>query len=335
MRQINKLISNNINEKSGKFALIIGSSPSKGARSPSLWNKAYKHFKIKSKMFPADINKKNLEKLCNHLKKNKNFLGSSVTIPHKEIIINYLDKIDINAKNIGSVNTFVKIKNKLVGYNTDYYGSLFSLKKCKLKKSKNKILVLGCGGAGKACIASVINYFNNSEIIFFNRNQKKLEFFLKNFKNKNKNKLKQINKYIQIKKYKNINLILNTTSIGFDTWFKDNNKKFFLKNYCPLSKVQFVSIKNKNEEIFVEKNRSNIIKNVTESFNILRNLKNVMIFDIIYSPKETILIKLSKLFGFKIMNGLNMNLIQAVEGFKIVNSSNLSKEKILKAMTNG
>ena len=35
------------------------------------------------------------------------------------------------------------------------------------------------------------------------------------------------------------------------------------------------------------------------------------------------------------MNGLNMNLIQAVEGFKIVNSSNLSKEKILKAMTNG
>ena len=49
--------------------------------------------------------------------------GLNVTIPYKEVVIPYLDKLNKKAKKIGAVNT-IKItkRNKLVGYNTDCYG---------------------------------------------------------------------------------------------------------------------------------------------------------------------------------------------------------------------
>ena len=52
---IENKINLNINEK---FALILGSTPSKGARSPKLWNRAYKKLGKKTKMYPADVREK-------------------------------------------------------------------------------------------------------------------------------------------------------------------------------------------------------------------------------------------------------------------------------------
>ena len=48
----------------------------------------------------------------------------------------YLDHIDENAKSIGSINTIVNKNGKLFGLNTDYLGSIYTLKKMKIKKSK-------------------------------------------------------------------------------------------------------------------------------------------------------------------------------------------------------
>ena len=66
------------------------------------------------------------------VKKEKSFLGCSVTIPYKEKIIPYLDAIDNHAKKIGSINTIINNSGKLKGFNTDYYGSLYSIKKCPM-----------------------------------------------------------------------------------------------------------------------------------------------------------------------------------------------------------
>ena len=52
-----------------------------------------------------------------------------MTIPYKEKIIGYLDEIEESAKNIGAVNTIKILKNKLVGYNTDYLGFINSFNK--------------------------------------------------------------------------------------------------------------------------------------------------------------------------------------------------------------
>lgn len=76
--------------------------------------------------------------------------GLNVTIPYKQAVMPFLDKIDKKAKAIGAVNTIkVKKNGKLVGYNTDCYGFKKSLKPY-LKAHHNNALILGTGGASKA-----------------------------------------------------------------------------------------------------------------------------------------------------------------------------------------
>lgn len=84
------------------------------------------------------------------IKKIKALKGLNVTIPYKEAIIPYLDKLNKKAKAIGAVNT-IKItkKGKFVGHNTDCYGFKKSIEPY-LKPHHKKALILGTGGASKA-----------------------------------------------------------------------------------------------------------------------------------------------------------------------------------------
>ncbi len=84
------------------------------------------------------------------IKSTANLKGLNVTIPYKETIFPYLDKISSKAQRIGAVNT-IKItkKGNLKGYNTDEYGFRKSLLPL-LQKHHQKALILGTGGASKA-----------------------------------------------------------------------------------------------------------------------------------------------------------------------------------------
>lgn len=86
------------------------------------------------------------------IRETKGLKGLNVTIPYKEDVIPYLDKLNKKAKAIGAVNT-IKLtkKGKLVGYNTDCYGFINSLKP-SLTKQHKKALILGTGGASKAIL---------------------------------------------------------------------------------------------------------------------------------------------------------------------------------------
>lgn len=77
--------------------------------------------------------------------------GFNVTIPYKETIIPYLDTLSGVAKDIQSVNTVLVKENKLIGYNTDVYGFLKSVKSL-IKKHHKKALVLGSGGVSKSVV---------------------------------------------------------------------------------------------------------------------------------------------------------------------------------------
>jgi shikimate dehydrogenase len=83
------------------------------------------------------------------LKNTPNLKGLNVTIPYKEAVIPYLDKLSKKATEIGAVNTIKFTKNgKLKGYNTDYYGFKKSLEPL-LQDHHKKALILGTGGASK------------------------------------------------------------------------------------------------------------------------------------------------------------------------------------------
>src|SRR5690606_14976038 len=90
------------------------------------------------------------------IKNTKGLKGLNVTIPYKQAVIPYLDKIDKKAEIIGAINTIKITKNgELIGYNTDCYGFKKSLKPL-LKPHHKKALILGTGGASKA-ITFVLN----------------------------------------------------------------------------------------------------------------------------------------------------------------------------------
>lgn len=83
------------------------------------------------------------------IKSTSDLQGLNVTIPYKETVIPFLDKLSKKAEQIGAVNT-IKItkKGKLKGYNTDYYGFKKSLEPL-LQPHHKKALILGTGGASK------------------------------------------------------------------------------------------------------------------------------------------------------------------------------------------
>lgn len=84
------------------------------------------------------------------LERFDNLKGLNVTIPYKQAVIPYLDSLSRKATQIGAVNTIrITKKNKLKGYNTDWYGFYHSLKPL-LKKQHTHALILGTGGASKA-----------------------------------------------------------------------------------------------------------------------------------------------------------------------------------------
>lgn len=83
-------------------------------------------------------------------KSSSQIKGLNVTIPYKESVFPYLDKINSKAKRIGAVNTIrITKKGKLKGYNTDEYGFRKAVLPY-LEKHHKKALILGTGGASKA-----------------------------------------------------------------------------------------------------------------------------------------------------------------------------------------
>jgi shikimate dehydrogenase len=77
--------------------------------------------------------------------------GFNITIPYKEVIIKYLDKLIGDAKEAKSVNTVLIKKGQLLGYNTDIFGFQESIKSL-LKKEHQNALILGTGGASKSIV---------------------------------------------------------------------------------------------------------------------------------------------------------------------------------------
>jgi 3-dehydroquinate dehydratase / shikimate dehydrogenase len=75
--------------------------------------------------------------------------GFSVTLPHKESILRYLDECDPLAADVGAVNTVVVRSGRLYGYNTDYVGVLKSIER-RVPLKLSRVLLFGAGGSARA-----------------------------------------------------------------------------------------------------------------------------------------------------------------------------------------
>ena len=89
---------------------ILGENPSKGARSPKLWNFVFKKLKIDSIFIPLDIKKDEIPKFIKIFKKEKKFKSFLITNPYKEKIVRYADHLDKRVALCNAANFVLKKK---------------------------------------------------------------------------------------------------------------------------------------------------------------------------------------------------------------------------------
>lgn len=83
--------------------------------------------------------------------------GVNVTIPHKETAMALLDRVDAQAKKIGSINTIVNRNGGLTGFNTDAPGFLADITEKGCDPAGATAVLIGSGGAAKAVSRALID----------------------------------------------------------------------------------------------------------------------------------------------------------------------------------
>lgn len=177
---IRDLITNSVTIPENKnFCSIIGSNPSKGARSPLLWNKAFKEMNLNNTMIPFDCETHNINALLQVLENHSFFKGGAIAAPFKENTAKWLNnKITKESKKIGAVNCiFRNNKEELIGTNTDGEAAILSIKNNFGPIDDKKPLILGTGGTAKAIVAYLVPELNHAhEIAIVGNSFSKLEF---------------------------------------------------------------------------------------------------------------------------------------------------------------
>ncbi len=133
---------------------------------------------------------------------HKNLKGLNVTIPYKHEVIEYLDELSTEAKNIGAVNTIINRSGKLIGYNTDYYGLDKALSYHNISLNNQEVIVLGNGSTSRT-IQYLCKQKNAKICRIFARNPRENEYHINDVEN-----------------YKSSQIIFNATPVGM---FPNNN----------------------------------------------------------------------------------------------------------------
>lgn len=196
-----------------------------------------------------------------------NFHGFSVTNPHKQSIIPFLDELDETAATIGAVNTVNIEDGKLYGYNTDAPGFIRPLLDTYGDITDARVAVFGAGGAARACIYALKQA--GADVTVFARNDQAAENLVDEFEIKFE-KLTADGSRLKAE------LLINATPIG---------TKGATENDTIATAEQLADTK--------------------------------LVYDLIYNPEETRLIREAKTAGCKTLGGLDMLIGQAKLQFEI------------------
>jgi shikimate dehydrogenase len=195
----------------GKIYGVIG-HPIGHSMSPMMHNDAFKQLGLDYYYHAFDVEPTKLSETVDAMKL-LGIAGFNVTIPHKVTIIEYLDEIDDEAKEIGAVNTVKNDNGRLTGYNTDGRGFFLSLKRLIGEDQlNNNMLIIGAGGAARGILAALARSgFGKVDVA--NRTVAKAEYLLDQVRNNNSNgkPLSLGQAEAELKKY---DVVINTTSVG-------------------------------------------------------------------------------------------------------------------------
>ena len=99
-------------------------------------------------------------------------------------------------------------------------------------------------------------------------------------------------------------MIINTTSLGFDSEITSIISNFKYFSPISFSEIKFDKLTTKEKVI------NATIENILDTFTFLKTNSNAIIFDIIYQPSRTLIMKIGEKIGLRTINGLEMNFMQ-------------------------
>lgn len=202
----------NINSDT-KLCCLIG-DPVVQSPSPGMHNNAFKSVNLNFIYLSFRVTKEDLESAINGLR-TLGVKGFNITIPHKEAALKLVDEVDKLSDDIGAINTVVNNDGKLFGINTDVEGFLSPLKEKEINLKNKKSMILGAGGAARACIAGLIHE-DCTDLVILNRDPKRATEMVSHLKKKLDfdAKIGIMNKENLSKYIGDMDLIVNTTPIG-------------------------------------------------------------------------------------------------------------------------
>jgi 3-dehydroquinate dehydratase/shikimate dehydrogenase len=204
--------------------------------------------------------------------------GLSVTLPHKENALRYLQErgaeVEELAVRIGAVNTIAIEDGKLRGFNTDYAAILDCITdKLGITREQLKdyrVAVIGAGGTGRTAVAALAHY--GATVVVYNRTKERADALAAEFNGRSGQVVsarmeKLCDSCCQI--------YINTTSVGMHPKVDET----------PLGDTP------------------------------LKFSPNTLVFDTIYNPIQTKLLKHAEASGAKTIGGVEMFVRQAAGQF--------------------
>ncbi|MHA1776288.1 MAG: shikimate dehydrogenase [Promethearchaeia archaeon] len=222
-----------------------------------------------------------------------NIRGFNVTIPHKVSIIPLLDELVAYANQIGAVNTVKNDYGKLIGRNTDGEGAIQSLIEHDFPLNNSVITIFGAGGAARALAYHILDYSN--DICVVNRSKSHLSQFLSD-----------IRKNIAASKTDQYNI----SGILFESKKEIKNRLAhtdLIINTTPLGMTPHI-----------------------DSCPILSKWiqPKTAVFDVIYTPCETKLLRDAQNKGCRVLNGLEMLVNQGAIAFEWWTNQKADKKRM-------
>lgn len=155
--------------------LLLLGNPIKHSFSPLMHNTAAKTLNLDLTYHAVELRADELSTLSAHFNSDF-FRGANITIPYKQMLLQYMDELSFTARSIGAINTIVKKDNKLLGENTDIFGFSVPLQPHKDSLRNARSIVFGTGGASKAIIQA-LGDLGMEEIILISRNPDNNKYF--------------------------------------------------------------------------------------------------------------------------------------------------------------
>jgi 3-dehydroquinate dehydratase/shikimate dehydrogenase len=254
----------------------VAGNPIKSSLSPIMMNTAFRRETVNAVYLALQTAKVgDLLKLVQELP----IQGLSVTMPHKQEIMQHLENTDPLSAKIGACNTVLRAQDgKLYGFNTDVAGIIGPLEK-RMSLKGAKALVLGAGGAARAAVLGLRD--RGAEVLILNRTPETAQKLAR------QSGSKTIKKEAVAKTQ--FDVIINATPVGM----------------AGMKGAPMLDAKDLNTKL---------------------------VFDLVYNPIETPLIRLARQQGIPFITGVEMFVQQGARQFEIWTGKPAPEEEMLRVV---